>query len=151
MFTDCETWRKEFGVDELKRSFDFKEKAEITKYYPQYYHKTDKDGRPVYIEQLGNIDLHKMYKITTHDRMIQNLVMEYEKFTDNRLPACSRWKGELIETSCTIMDLKGVGLSSVSSVYGYVKSASAIGQNYYPERMYVTLSDQLTTGANFTL
>ncbi|ORY76019.1 Sec14 cytosolic factor [Protomyces lactucae-debilis] len=135
MFIDCENWRKSFGVDELKRSFDFKEKEQISKFYPQYYHKTDKDGRPIYIEQLGGIDLKKMYEISTHERMIQNLVVEYEKFTDNRLPACSRMKGELVETSCTIMDLKGVGITSISSVYSYVKSASAIGQNYYPERM----------------
>ena len=135
MFVDCEHWRKEFGVDELKRTFDFKEKAEISAFYPQYYHKTDVDGRPVYIEQLGGIDLHKMYKITTQDRMLQNLVMEYEKFTDDRLPACSRMKGELVETSCTIMDLKGVGVTSIKSVYSYVSAASAIGQNYYPERM----------------
>lgn len=37
-------WRKTFqgGVDDLVRNFDYKEKAEIFKYYPQYYHKTDK-------------------------------------------------------------------------------------------------------------
>lgn len=33
------------------------------------------------------------------------------------------------------MDLKGVGLGKVGSVYGYVKQASAISQNYYPERL----------------
>lgn len=33
------------------------------------------------------------------------------------------------------MDLKGVGVTSVPSVYGYVKQASAISQNYYPERL----------------
>lgn len=33
------------------------------------------------------------------------------------------------------MDLKGVGLGKVSSVYGYVKQASAMSQNYYPERL----------------
>jgi hypothetical protein len=33
------------------------------------------------------------------------------------------------------MDLKGVGISKVSSVYSYVKQASAISQNYYPERL----------------
>ncbi len=76
-----------------------------------------------------------MYKITTGDRMLQNLVVEYEKVADPRLPACSRKAGKLLETCCTIMDLKGVGLSRVSSVYGYVKQASAISQNYYPERL----------------
>ncbi len=76
-----------------------------------------------------------MYKITTGERMLQNLVVEYEKLADPRLPACCRKSAKLLETCCTIMDLKGVGISKVSSVYGYVKQASAISQNYYPERL----------------
>ena len=76
-----------------------------------------------------------MYKITTGERMLQNLVVEYEKVADPRLPACSRKSGKLLETCCTIMDLKGVGISRAGSVYGYVKQASAISQNYYPERL----------------
>lgn len=76
-----------------------------------------------------------MYKITTAERMLQNLVCEYEKVADPRLPACSRKSGKLLETCCTIMDLKGVGISRAGSVYGYVKQASAISQNYYPERL----------------
>jgi hypothetical protein len=45
MFVDCEKWRAEYagcGVDELVRTFDYKERPEVFKYYPQYYHKTDK-------------------------------------------------------------------------------------------------------------
>lgn len=67
--------------------------------------------------------------------MLQNLAVEYEKLADPRLPACSRKAGNLLETCCTIMDLKGVGLTKVSSVYAYVKQASAMSQNYYPERL----------------
>lgn len=76
-----------------------------------------------------------MYKITTSERMLQNLAVEYEKLADPRLPACSRKSGHLLETCCTIMDLKGVGLWSANSVYGYVSQASAMSQNYYPERL----------------
>ena len=89
----------------------------------------------MYIEQLGKIDLTALYKITTAERMLQNLAVEYEKLVDPRLPACCRKTGSLLETCCTIMDLKGVGISSVPSVYGYVKQASAMSQNYYPERL----------------
>jgi hypothetical protein len=41
---DCEKWRSEFGggVDVLTETFEYKEKKEIFRYYPQYYHKTDK-------------------------------------------------------------------------------------------------------------
>lgn len=93
------------------------------------------DGRPLYIEQLGNVDLNALYKITTQDRMLSSLVVEYEKVADPRLPACSRKAGALHETCCTIMDLKGVGIAKANSVYGYLQSASGISQNYYPERL----------------
>lgn len=39
---DCEKWRKDFGVDELVRTFNYVEKPKVFEYYPQYYHKTDK-------------------------------------------------------------------------------------------------------------
>ncbi|KAB8343108.1 hypothetical protein FH972_022701 [Carpinus fangiana] len=136
-FVDCEKWRKEFqgGVDELTRNFDYKERRQVGEYYSQYYHKIDKDGRPVYIEQLGKLDLNALYKITTQDRMLSNLVVEYEKVADPRLPACSRKAGHLLETCTSIMDLKGVGLATASSVYGYLQQVSGISQNYYPERL----------------
>lgn len=89
----------------------------------------------MYIEKLGKIDLNKMYQITTGERMLKNPVTESEKLSDPRLLACSRKAGKLLETCCTIMDLKGVGITSVPSVYGYVKQASDISQNHYPERL----------------
>lgn len=41
-FADTEAWRKEIRLDELVPEWEFPEKAEMFKYYPQYYHKTDK-------------------------------------------------------------------------------------------------------------
>lgn len=135
MFVNCEKWRKEFGTDTILTDFHYDEKPLVAKMYPQYYHKTDKDGRPVYYEELGKVYLPEMLKITTQDRMLKNLVWEYEAFTNNRLPACSRKQGYLVETSCTILDLKGISISSAYQVVGYVKEASKIGQDFYPERM----------------
>jgi hypothetical protein len=76
-----------------------------------------------------------MYKITTAERMLTNLAVEYERLADPRLPACSRKANNLLETCCTIMDLKGVTLTKVPSVYSYVRQASVVSQNYYPERL----------------
>ncbi|KID91756.1 Sec14 cytosolic factor, partial [Metarhizium majus ARSEF 297] len=135
MFVDTEKWRKETKLDETVPIWDYPEKPEIAKYYKQFYHKTDKDGRPIYIETLGGIDLTAMYKISTADRMLTNLAVEYERLADPRLPACSRKVGNLLETCCTVMDLKGVTVTKVPSVYSYVRQASVISQNYYPERL----------------
>jgi hypothetical protein len=41
-FIECEKWRKEFGTDELVKTFEYTEKPQVFQYYPQYYHKTDK-------------------------------------------------------------------------------------------------------------
>ncbi|TFY51264.1 hypothetical protein EVJ58_g10659 [Rhodofomes roseus] len=135
MLYACEQWRKDFGVDGLLQNFDFKEKAEVDKYYPQYYHKIDKDGRPVYIEQLGKLDIGKLYAITTPERQLKRLVYEYEKNTNERMPACSRVIGHPVETSCTILDLAGVSISNFYRVKDYVMQASSVGQDRYPESM----------------
>lgn len=135
MFEHCEQWRKDFGTDTILEDFHYDEKPLLAGMYPQYYHKTDKEGRPVYYEELGKVNLYEMLKITTQERMLKNLVWEYESFARFRLPACSRMVGHLVETSCTIMDLKGISISSIYQVVNYVREASKIGQDYYPERM----------------
>ncbi|EPS43446.1 hypothetical protein H072_2574 [Dactylellina haptotyla CBS 200.50] len=135
MYVNAEKWRKEEDLDHVVQTWDYPEKPEVFEYYPQFYHKIDKDGRPVYIEKLGKINLTELRKITTEERMLRNLAYEYEKFADPRLPACSRRANRLIETCCTIMDLKGVGITTIPSAYGYLKKASTISQDYYPERL----------------
>lgn len=156
MFEDCEKWRSHMttktgaetiSVDEKGEPINLDKmigewdtdgsfKAQVSKRYKQFYHKTDKDGRPVYIEQLGGIDLAalKAEGITEH-KMLLNLAVEYEKMADPRLPACSRKAGQLLETCCTVMDFKGVGLSNASSVFGYIQQASEMSNNNYPERL----------------
>ena len=93
------------------------------------------DGRPVYIEQLGKLDIPKLYAITTVDRQLKRLVYEYEKNINERMPACSRTVGHPVETSCTILDLNGVSISNFYRVKDYVMQMSAIGQDRYPETM----------------
>ena len=41
MFIECEKWRVEFKLEQLKHSFVFEEREKVNQYYPQYYHKTD--------------------------------------------------------------------------------------------------------------
>lgn len=93
------------------------------------------DGRPVYIQRLGKIDVNALNAITTQDRQIQRFVLEYEKFLTERLPACSKAVGHPVETSCTIMDLAGVSVTSFYRVKDYVFQAAGIGQDRYPECM----------------
>ena len=81
------------------------------------------------------VNMTELRKITTEERQLRALVYEYEMFLLERLPACSKAVGHPVETSCTILDLKGVGIKAFWDVKGYVQQASNIGQNYYPETM----------------
>ncbi|GAA6025525.1 hypothetical protein JCM8202_001222, partial [Rhodotorula sphaerocarpa] len=133
MWINTQKWKQSFKVDELYETFDYKEKPAVDELYPRFYHKCDKDGRPVYIEQLGKLDLDKLWKVTTSERQLQSLVVEYEKFQRERLPICSELQGHVIETSCTIMDLKGVGVRQFWRVKDEVQRAATISGNNYPE------------------
>ena len=99
------------NIDLCSHGFDYPEGRGVDKYYPQFYHRTDKEGRPIYIEQLGKLDIAKLYALTTQERQLRHLVSEYEKFFKDRLPACSETSGQLVETSCTILDLHNAGIS----------------------------------------
>ncbi|TFL05619.1 CRAL-TRIO domain-containing protein [Pterulicium gracile] len=135
MLLDYEQWRIDFGVDDIIHNFNYSEQKEVDKYYPQYYHKTDKDGRPLYIERLGQLDIKALYACTTQDRQLKRLVSEYEKCLSERFPQCSAAVGHPVETSCTILDLHNVSLSNFYRVKDYVMAASSIGQDRYPETM----------------
>jgi hypothetical protein len=93
-------------------------------FYPQFYHKTDREGRPIYIEQLGKLDTTKLAQLTNQDRQLHHLVDEYEKFLGSRLPATSKEVGALVETSCTILDLTNAG---ISTFYRGTSSFSSFG------------------------
>ncbi|CAN8096800.1 unnamed protein product [Discula destructiva] len=135
MWVETEQWRKDFKLDAIIPTWEFPEKNEVFKYYAQYYHQTDKDGRPVYIEHISNMDLTSIYKLTTPDRLLTNFVVEQERLSQTRLPACSRKKGVLVDTVCTIIDISGVSIRQVPGVYSHIRRVSDVTQNNYPERL----------------
>lgn len=108
----------------------------VKKIYPHTYHKTDKLGRPIYIELMSKVDLSELFKITTEDRMIRYYIKEYERTTLYRFPNCSRVSNKIIEQSIVILDMEGIGLSILTGkVKEFVKLASDLAQNYYPETL----------------
>ncbi|KIK50076.1 hypothetical protein GYMLUDRAFT_183206 [Collybiopsis luxurians FD-317 M1] len=149
MIINCEKWRKEFGVDNIVKHFDFPEKEEVDKYYPQFYHKIDKDGHPIYIEQLGKPNFKALYACTTQDRLLKHLIWEYKKFITSHLPACSAAVGHPVKTSSTILDFKDISLSNFYHVKDYIMATSSIGQDCYPKcigKFYIINAPWLFSG-----
>jgi hypothetical protein len=135
MWVNFIKWRKDNGVDEIG-SYVFSEIEDLKKAWPHGYFRTDKLGRPIYIERTGQLKLKQLFKVTTEERLIKYWIQSYERLVNHIMPVCSKVRGQRIEQTCTILDLKGGSTSIMSKqVYDFVKLASSIGQNYYPESM----------------
>ena len=118
--------------------------------YPHGYHKTDKKGRPIYIERQGQLKVDDVFKITTEERLVKHYIKSYELLLKLRFPACSAVAGQRIEQGLTVLDLHGGSTKILSKkVYGMIQLASKIGSDYYPEIMgqcFIVNAPMLFTG-----
>jgi len=149
MWNNFIKWRKDNNVDEIS-SYQFPEIADVKKFYPHGYFRTDKQGRPIYIERIGNLKIKELFKVTTEERLIKYYIQSYERLLHEMFPACSQAAGHRVEQCVTILDLKGSSTSIMSKqVWDFIKLASNLGQDNYPEnlgRMFIVNAPFLFSG-----
>ena len=74
-------------------------------------------GRPIYIQHLGQVNIKKIYDITTEERMLKFHVQEYERCIQYIMPACSKVAGRHIEQTFAILDVKGTTSSRATVLF----------------------------------
>jgi CRAL/TRIO domain len=122
----------------------------VQEVYPHAYHKTDRKGRPIYIERLGLLKIDEVFKITTEERLVRHYIHAYELLMKLRYPSCSAVAGTRIEQGVTILDLHHGSMKILNKkVYGLIQLAAKVGSDYYPEIMgqcFIVNAPMLFTG-----
>lgn len=108
----CQIWElciTEFDDDDdVPQDFDFTELDDVRRYYPQGHHGIDREGRPIYIEQIGKVDTQKLMECTTLERYLKYHVLEFERTINLKFAACSLATKHHIDSATTIIDVDGV-------------------------------------------
>lgn len=107
-------WRAEVGADSIFEDFEFHEKEQFHKHYPEGFYNVDKEGRPVYVQQPGNIDTNELWKFTTLDRSIKYHISQQEKYVRRIAPAATIAAGKPRYQSLVLIDMEGVGVGTVT-------------------------------------
>lgn len=61
----------------------------------------------------------------------------YEELLHIKLPACEKAAGHVVDSTTSVLDMKGFSMSSLNSkTKNFVTTAISMGQNFYPEIMH---------------
>ena len=149
-------WLEEHHVDQLM-DFQFTELPQVKATFPHGYHGTDKCGRPIYISRLAKTNQEAMFQVTNWDRFIKFWIQSYEELIWVKMPVCKAAGGEnpavpgapppstlSVVQTLSILDIKGIGLSQLSSkVREFISITSKLASDNYPEilgTMYIVNS-----------
>jgi hypothetical protein len=107
-------WRAQVGADTILDEFDFHEKQKFHEHYPEGFYNTDREGRPVYVQQPGNIDTAALWTFTTMDRSVKYHITQQEKYVRRIAPAASVAAGRPRYQSVVLIDMEGVGVGTIT-------------------------------------
>lgn len=103
------------------------------------FHKVDFEGRPMFYDKVGELDLGRILKVTTLETLVKHFIWHQEATLCYRLPAASLAAGRLIFQSVFVLDLEGFSLGVFTSdMRELLKLISQIGALHYPTTMSKT-------------
>ena len=146
MFRKFIKWRKEEEI-EIIENFYYQDLEDVLKVFPHGFHKVDKKGHPIYYLLINKLNVDKLFEVTTQDKLIKYFIQTFENMMKYKFKACSKERGELIESCLIIMDIEGIGVTDLfGKTKNFLKLISKLGEDYYPcnmEKMFLIKTGKL--------
>lgn len=140
MVVDTLAWRAEVRADSIREEFVFHERARFAEHYPEGFFGVDREGRPVYVQRPGNIDVEKLWEFTTLERAVSHHITQQERYVNVVGPAAGVAAGRDRMQSVVLIDMEGVGVSTLTGeVRAIMGRIMQIDQDFYPELMHKAL------------
>ncbi|KAH9918867.1 CRAL-TRIO domain-containing protein [Fomitopsis serialis] len=98
-----------------------------------WFHRTDKEGRPVSIQQYGGVNIPELYKHITPERFWWYIITMSESIPREIIPTASRAVGHQVDGTFLIVDLKGYSLGQFWQMKDLVRASFQVMQDHYPE------------------
>ncbi|KAK0540504.1 cytosolic factor, phosphatidylinositol/phosphatidylcholine transfer protein [Tilletia horrida] len=135
MYSKAAQWRKSVDLDRSLEEFHFAEQEAVASYgWRMYWHKTDKLGRPIFVQDLNNIDPVGVFgQCTTADRIIKRFAGTLELACRERYAACTKEAGHLVEDNFMIVSIGGLGFSTFWNMKGQLQKLLAVLDANFPE------------------
>lgn len=134
MLAKSESWKKEFGAIELFNTWhqSEEERRAILTAWPQYFHKQDKEGRPLYVQHC-DVNASALFAAASADRLTQHFVVDFLECIEMRYPACEEASGRTVDDSLIVMDMDSVSMGAFWSVRTLLLRIIDYSQSYFPE------------------
>jgi len=129
----------------LRKRKDFSRIAEISqtderaaylrRYYTSGHYGNDYEGRVILIERVTSYKPDELFKEFTIEDIEDHLIQVHERLMFIEMPISSMVFKKRIDNTMLIVDLKSVNVTSMfkSKFKSFIKTATKIGQDYYPE------------------
>lgn len=127
-------YRNEYDFKQVQ-AYDFSSgKACLDMFYRAGFYNVDRQGRPVFIELLGESKPRELISRLSREFILNYLINRFERTVHVMLPICSQLAGHRVDNILVIYDFKKFNclLGFDSNIFWYIKKQAKFFQEYYP-------------------
>ncbi|OAF65263.1 hypothetical protein A3Q56_07026 [Intoshia linei] len=127
-------WRKLHGIDQMLLTY--KVNPILEKFFSGCWHFNDKEGRPIYILRLGNLDLKGIVKSVGLDEITKYFIYTIEEGI-RRAESASENLSKPVTNNLLIIDCDNLSMRNLwKPIINYISDILQTIQNNYPEMLH---------------